>query len=300
MLSVIIPTYNRPEKVCLSIKSVLEQTYQNIEIIVIDGSDNQLTTEQITKFNDTRIMYYKIINKSAAHSRNTGLKMARGKFIAFNDDDDIWDPCKAERQIKCLESDTKYTVVYSPFIKKIDGKNRLTPNDSIAQKSGDIFNNLLLQNFIGLPTVMLLKTSCDNIMFDERLTCIEDWEWLIRLARKNRFNFINQPLVNVSNTPESLNKSNYKIKAIAYHKIYLTHFTEINQIPLIHAKHLLSIGNNFYLAGQVKKGRKFIYQSLMIKHFQPVTFICYVLSYFGTNIYSTTFKLYERLLKREP
>lgn len=300
MLSVIIPTYNRPELVGKAIKSVLDQTVTDLEVIVIDGSDNDDTAKKVSSLSDERIKYFKVENQSAAHSRNIGIKIAKGEFVAFNDDDDEWHPDKAEKQLHRLAVSKSAKIVYSSFTKKIRGSIRNTPTKTIIEKSGNIYNELLLRNFVGLPTMILHRSCCQRVLFDEGLRCIEDWDWIIRLAKQYAFEFVAEPLVTVNDTPKSVNKSAYSVKAEAYKKIYNKYLYELKKIPYIEAKHLLSIGNNLCLSGNIRDGRKYLLKSLKVDGKRPLTLASLLLSYLGNKFYGSAFKLYERLMCSEP
>lgn len=300
MLSVIIPTYNRPELVERAIKSVLDQTYTDLEVILVDGSDNDDTAQKIAALADERIKYLKVQNQSAAHSRNIGIKMAKGEFIGFNDDDDEWHLDKAERQLQRLAEVKSAKIVYSSFTKKIRGTSRSTPDSSITNKDGNIYNELLLRNFVGLPTIIVHHSCCSGVMFDEGLRCLEDWDWMIRLAKKYAFEFIEEPLVTVNDTPRSVNKSVYSVKADAYQAIYHKYLYELKKIALVEAKHLLSIGNNLCLSGDMKTGRKYLLKSLKVAVNSPLAIASFLLSCLGGKSYRVAFKLYERLTSSEP
>ena len=107
LVSIIIPTHNRKEFLIKALDSVLNQTYRNIEVIIIDDASTDGTGDLILSYNDERIKYFKnSSNLYAAESRNIGIQNSNGNFIAFLDDDDIWLPEKLEQQI-LLFSDSK-------------------------------------------------------------------------------------------------------------------------------------------------------------------------------------------------
>ena len=107
LISVIIPTYNRRDKVTYAVKSVLDQTYSNIEVIIIDDASTDNTEAEIKKIKDDRIRYiYLEKNHGAAGARNVGIKEANGTYIAFQDSDDIWEKNYKCRLIKWLELTT--------------------------------------------------------------------------------------------------------------------------------------------------------------------------------------------------
>ena len=100
LVSVIIPTYNRGRLILDSINSVLNQTYKNIELIVVDDCSTDNTEEILKSINDSRIKYVKLEkNSGACIARNKGIELSTGEFIAFNDSDDLWITTKLEKQL---------------------------------------------------------------------------------------------------------------------------------------------------------------------------------------------------------
>jgi glycosyltransferase involved in cell wall biosynthesis len=300
VISVIIPTYNRPDLISRSVKSVLNQTVADLEVIVIDGSDTNETARTISIFNDTRIKYFKISNLSAAHSRNIGIQKAKGDFVAFNDDDDVWCDCKIEKQLELFSRNPSDRVVYTTFVKASGGVLRRTPDRTVLKRRGNIYDVILQRNFVGLQTLMLPLLCCQDVMFDENLQCLEDWDWTIRLAKKYPFEFIEESLVTADDTPKSLNKSNYSIKAVCYKRIYEKHYLDISLVSTREAKHLLSIGSNLCLSGELQAGRKYLLRSLKIDPKNRKILGCYLLSFFGIETYRAGFQIFERLTHSQP
>ena len=106
MVSIIIPTYNRGYIIKKSIDSVLHQTYEDFELIIVDDGSTDGTKQLIDEYEDDRIKYYSYEhNKGVVYARNYGMKMAKGDCIVFQDSDDVWHSDKLEKQIKILEDD---------------------------------------------------------------------------------------------------------------------------------------------------------------------------------------------------
>ncbi|MFC7193467.1 glycosyltransferase family 2 protein [Halosimplex aquaticum] len=104
-VSVIIPTYNRATLVKRAIQSVLNQTFKDFELIIVDDASDDETPEVIDSINDARLEYIRHdLNRHGGAARNTGIKYASGKYIAFLDDDDEWYPTKLERQVERFET----------------------------------------------------------------------------------------------------------------------------------------------------------------------------------------------------
>lgn len=115
LVSIIMPSYNTANFIGETIKSVLEQTYKNWELLIVDDCSTDNTDEVVARYNDERITYMKNLkNSGAAVSRNKALNVARGKWIAFLDSDDLWYQTKLEEQIKYMEKND-YAFSYTSY-----------------------------------------------------------------------------------------------------------------------------------------------------------------------------------------
>jgi glycosyltransferase involved in cell wall biosynthesis len=209
-ISVILPTYNRAHLLKHSIKSVLNQTYKNFELIVVDDASVDNTEDLVKSIYDKRIKYIKHeINKGANAARNTGIMVARGVYIGFQDSDDEWLPEKLRRQVDVINNisslDGKVDVVYTSYWKKIGDSCEYAPGVRVSRKEGDVFEPLLSGNFITTQSV-LIKRECFDVvgLFDEDLPRLQDWEILLRISKKFEFRHIDEPLVIVDFTEDSI------------------------------------------------------------------------------------------------
>lgn len=203
-VSVIIPTYKRPLFLRRAIQSVLNQTYENIELIVVDdnNSDDDFRKETESLMNelkDKRIRYIKHKrNKNGSAARNTGIRLATGKYITFLDDDDEFLPEKIEKQVQCMEQlDESWVGCYTLIKRYVNGK---LIDKSIDSKSGDIyldvFKNELFFNS-GSNLLVRRSTAIDINGFDESFKRIQDLEFLIRIAEKGKIASIDTCLLKV-------------------------------------------------------------------------------------------------------
>ena len=113
LVSIITPSYNTADFISQTIECVLNQTYTNWEMIIVDDCSTDNTKEVISKYNDTRIIYVENeTNSGAAFSRNKALKIAKGEWIAFLDSDDLWDKTKIESQLKFMKTHNYFFFVY--------------------------------------------------------------------------------------------------------------------------------------------------------------------------------------------
>lgn len=121
LISIIMPSYNTAKYINESIRSVINQTYSNWELIIVDDCSSDNTDEIIKNINDDRIIYIKNkVNSGAAISRNKALKHAKGKWVAFLDSDDVWLPEKLEKQTKFMKKNN-YKFTYTDYRINLNG-----------------------------------------------------------------------------------------------------------------------------------------------------------------------------------
>jgi len=208
VVSVIIPTFNRALTIDRAIMSVLNQTYPDFEIIVIDDGSTDNTKEKINNLSDIRIKYINHPeNKGAAAARNTAIKKAKGKYIAFLDSDDEWLPQKLKEQVNTImRTAEKVGVVYTGTYRKIKDKTYYIPNPKIDKKEGDIYKNLLLGKYlVPTPSAMVKKSVFEKLgVFDESLPARAELDLWLRISKKYHFKYISKPLVISHYTEKSL------------------------------------------------------------------------------------------------
>ena len=192
-VSVIVTTYNRKEYLTETINSILNQTFSDFELIVVDNFSEYDFFELIASFNDKRIRGFQNANNGViATNRNIGIKHARYEYLAFCDDDDLWISNKLETQLQFLINQ-KFDLVYS-------NTNLVYETGQIKQTNYKNINNiskLLKHNQITLSSVVLRNNR--KVLFNEQnsFVALEDYELWIRLILEGyRFKFVESPLVN--------------------------------------------------------------------------------------------------------
>lgn len=199
MISVIIPTFNYAEFICDAIESVLNQTFKDVEIIVVDDGSTDNTKDILNKYSD-KIKYYYQDNKGPASARNVGIKNASGSYICFLDSDDIFMPNKLQIQIDTFNSISKQNtaLLYSNFT-SVNKKLNLNiqhykyPKFKSHKHSLDY---LRAHNFINTSTVMIKKDFLYNVgLFDEEFKYLEDYALWLKLGFKYEFFHIPKSLV---------------------------------------------------------------------------------------------------------
>lgn len=194
-VSVIIPTYNREEYISDTVQSVLDQSYRDFEIIVIDDGSTDNTAEKLEKYN-SKIKLIRQKNSERAVSRNNGIKNSSGKYIAFLDSDDKWVPNKLEKQIKILDNKSQFILVYSACLRMNETSNVIkSAKRQLDGYSGNVFEKLLLRNFIVSPTPIIRRDYFEKTAgFQTKYIPYEDWELWLRFSLLGNFYFIEEPL----------------------------------------------------------------------------------------------------------
>jgi glycosyltransferase involved in cell wall biosynthesis len=198
LVSVVIPTYNRQNLVCRAVKSVLAQTYQNLECIVVDDCSTDGTLDALTElsYQDDRLRVVSHLqNRHASAARNTGITAARGELIAFLDDDDTWLPDKLEKQVKHLyEAPAEVGMIYCWFDiyrdQEIVGTRR-------PKLRGYIFDELLTSQPLGNASTLLVRREViDKIGgFDENLPRGNDGDFIRRVGQYYEIEVVPEVLV---------------------------------------------------------------------------------------------------------
>lgn len=190
LVSVIIPTYNRAHLIKRSAMSVLNQTYSNLELIIVDDGSTDNTEEVVKSINDNRVIYIKQPNQGACAARNNGIDHAQGEFIAFQDSDDVWHVDKLEKQVKCLKEIGADVVVcnYSAYKRgKLRKGNKIHKEGFIPKDYPPIV--IGTQTFLGKSIIF------KEFKFDNRVQKWQDFEILIRIHKKYLIYFLNLCLI---------------------------------------------------------------------------------------------------------
>ncbi len=202
-VSIIIPVYNSEKTVGEALDSVLTQTYTDYEVIVVNDGSTDNSEGVIRRYvtagaGDITCITQR--NKGAAAARNAGLRLSKGELIAFLDADDLWDTDKLKTAVETLEARPGVMLVFSDMRHSVDGKmvhaSYLHERGYRHIASGQIYDNLLQENFIFTPTVVMRKSIFAKIgYFDENLKIAEDYDLWLRIAKDFEVMFIDRPLV---------------------------------------------------------------------------------------------------------
>ena len=224
LVTVIIPAYNCANCITNAIESVLDQTYRNIELIIVNDGSKDNTSEVVLKYKD-KINYIYQDNGGVSKARNSGIRLSNGTYIGFLDADDVWESNKLEIQIKAFEIQNDVGLIFSKFNQTrnnillqnsnyedafnifkeykyninnmFDYKSCIkTPGGDLMYFYGYIYKYLFLGNFI-LPSSVLFKKSClDKVgVLNENYRVAEETEYFLRFSKYFMIGYVNYPLL---------------------------------------------------------------------------------------------------------
>lgn len=209
LISVIIPVYNAENYIKYTIDSALNQTYKNIEVIVVDDCSSDKSIAIIEESHCSKIKIIKSkLNLGVANARNLGIKNSSGELIAFLDSDDIWEPYKLEKQYEALIKENA-SFCYTGYC-MIDTNNQLL-KEKINVPTSTSYNSLLKSNVIACSTVLVKRSLLQNLFFSNEKH--EDYILWLSIAKNNKEKMIGINSVQMRYRKHSNSISANKIKS---------------------------------------------------------------------------------------
>lgn len=262
-VSIVISTYNRAHMVGRAIKSVLNQTYQDFEVIIVDDASTDNTEEVVKSFNDERLRYIRHEVNSGGHAapQNTGIEIARGEYIAFLDDDDEWLPEKLEKQVNKFKSVLPDVgVIYCGIANIVEETGRVL-QERMPTSRGDIFNTMLRGVFVAFPTVLVRKECFQKVgALDAELPGYYDWDMLIRISKDYKFDYVPEILVNrYFHRPTQMGQ-NWEHQTQALERMIFKFQDYFPKAVL--SQHFAGIGSFYCYKGEFKEASKYFGEAI--------------------------------------
>lgn len=193
-VSVIIPTYNRWPMLCDAIESVLGQSYKGFELIVVDDGSKDGTVEKLMSYSSA-LRVLSQLGRGVAAARNIGVRWSSGRYLAFLDSDDLWEPGKLETQVAFMEAHPEIQICQTEEIWIRNGV-RVNPKKKHRKPSGDIFRASLDLCLVSPSAVMMTRELMERLGgFDEVFIVCEDYDLWLRIAVDTPVPLIPEPLV---------------------------------------------------------------------------------------------------------
>jgi glycosyltransferase involved in cell wall biosynthesis len=260
LISVVIPAYKRDRVIERAIRSILEQTYQDFEILVVDDGSRDNTESVVASLakEESRIRYLcHETNRGAQAARNTGAKAARGEWITFLDSDDYFTPNSLETRMLVAQN-KRVKVVNSKCL--ILRKDESTTVYGTPQLNGYIYRNLLTNYGPLFSGLLIAKKALEKIGYlDEQIISYQDWDTVIRLAKYYPFGFVAKPTFIYDCRSDDTISQNLMREAEGYKQVFNKHFFEIAKRsgPPIVAHHYRAIADRYQAAGDQNFARRY-------------------------------------------
>lgn len=200
LVSCVIASYNRPDYVRDAIQSALDQTYPNLEIIVVDDGSTDDTPRVLASYG-SKIRVVRQENSGTAAARNAGIAISKGKYLAWLDSDDAWLPQKIADQVAVAERHPEIGVVYTLCLAIDESGNPPAPSEAVLVPTEiireDILRTLVVESDVMTPSCLVRRDVLDQAGWYDPEFSAEDWELNLRLARKASFAYLDAPLTRV-------------------------------------------------------------------------------------------------------
>lgn len=272
-VSIIMVSKNNESNINKAIESILSQKTQYdiyIELIIIDENSTDGTKNIIKEYQKTFDEIKLIENKRVYgfnNARNIGIKKAKGDFIGFIEPNDVWEENKIDMQTKTLNKFNKSILCFTDYndlhtlkthFEEQPYFRKMLKNNVVAQNCNNIFNVIIKEDVVNLSTILIRKNIMDReLMFNPKLDKKDDWDFLLKLARKGSFSFVNKSLV-VKN--ENTEVNNHIIDILENHKDLCNEKT----YKIAKSNCYARIGNDFFNINNKKDASFYYYKSMSL------------------------------------
>ena len=286
LVSVVLPTYNRAQLLPRAIRSVLSQSYRALELIVVDDGSTDGTERLVRSIADERVRYVSRVNGGPAAARNTGIEVARGALVAFQDSDDEWLDGKLERQVEILTNSGEHVVLcVCSYIISLEGEMAAARIGSRhLVHAGDVRRQTLENFYFPTPTWLVRHAPLlRSQLFDTRLRCWEDWELAIRLSDLGEFVLVDEVL-HLQHFKRSGVNSDKSARMNSMSRILQIHEKRWADHPRTLAEHHYTVGVLASLHGTVADARNHLWRAVSADRRHLKAWIRLALTLLGTRL----------------
>ncbi len=258
VISVIIPVYNGEKTIRETVTSVLNQTFSDLELIIINDGSTDSTLDLVNSINDPRLKIFSYAKTNQSASRNRGISHARGEYIAFIDADDLWTPDKIEAQYQALQDNPESAVAYS-WTDCIDESSQFLRPGSHVTINGNVYPYLLVVNFLENGSNPLIRRQALEAVgqFDSSLLSAEDWDTWLRLAKDYQFITVPKSQILYRQSSQSASTNVLQLEADSKKEIEQSFSQEPDSLKPLKKRSLANIYKNLtFKALEVQPGPK--------------------------------------------
>lgn len=265
-VTVVLPTHNRAHSVVAAIHSVLWQTFDDLELIVVDDGSTDGSDQVLGALEDPRLRVLRHASaRGAPAARNTGIAAARAPWVAFQDSDDIWLPHKLERQMASVRRHGAAAVAWCGMLRVLPAGAQYQPAAKNVRGDGAMLPALLWGPVIGTQTLLARRDALEAVGgFDEDLESCQDWELALRLARDHRFAFEKDVLVIAPKGDDGISV-NMARRLRGRERVFEKHRALFAAHPEIEAANLYDLGYLAMVTGEVSRARRYFTQALRLR-----------------------------------
>jgi glycosyltransferase involved in cell wall biosynthesis len=263
-VSVVLPTFNGRDRIAAAIESVLSQDHEQLEVLVIDDASTDDTHEVVRRIGDPRLRYMRLeANAGPYVARDLAITEARGKLIAFIDDDDVWLPGKLRRQVALLTAQPEVSLVHSAVRDVFPGG--ATRLRRLHRKANDYRENLC-QDRLATSTVVARRSAIQDAGgFDTSLRAFGDWDLWLRVLREHRAAGIDDPLATINLRPGSIQRGSVEAFERSRKAVLDKHGDELKRLGLERramSLHHYAVAAKLHLAGRSSEARSRLFDSM--------------------------------------
>lgn len=300
LVSVVITTYNRPDLLPRAVESVRNQTYENVEILVVDDCSATPAASVLEAGPNLRVVRHEE-NRGANAARNTGIRESSGEFVAFLDDDDTWDPTKLARQVEAFDEGVVMVYTGSRSVDD-DGEviSRFRP-----RMRGDVTTDLFAGVHIGgFSLIMVRRSAIDDAgTLDERFPSWQDREWYVRLSLVGEFEYVDAPLVTHRSPPDQISRDFEQKRDVSYPLFLQKHRPVAASYGRKHERKLVAslshtLGASALYCGHYREAVRYLAKSLRTDPLRPRTAAYLLLALGGSRTYKGAQRLKRGLAGR--
>jgi glycosyltransferase involved in cell wall biosynthesis len=276
-VSVVMPTHNRSTMLARAVDSVLVQTFDDLELIVVDDGSSDGTAELLAAIADPRLITIRLERRSgAATARNTGIRRARGELIAFQDSDDEWVATKLQQQLAVLDAHGAAVGAVGGHWVAGDGAGALRIASAALERGEGYEADLLDGRCLITPVWLIRRALLDELgLFDERMPCLEDWDLMLRLSQRTRMRAVPETVLVKYGAPDSLG-ADIDRRMPAMEEILKRHGRRFLAHPKRHASYCLELAYLCLLRGRLRAAARYTLRSLRRRGASPSLLVAFV------------------------